>query len=417
MNPALKMLAVQYRKSIPRYLWVRSLGAHSPRVVTGPGSFLRLARLTALPLPTAFWVRVRPLLSGICGSDVGAITGRSSLYLSSFLSFPFVPGHEVVGEVVEVGSKVTVVKEGDRVVLEPALGCTVRGFSETCRPCHEGHYANCERVTEGDISAGIQTGYCSDTGGGWGAQLVAHESQLHLIPPDLPNEAAVLAEPLSCAVHGVRRAQIREGDKVLVIGCGTIGLLVIAALKSEFPACTITAVARYPHQAKLAQGLGADYVVPAGLKGYDQLAKLSDATLHPLVMGNPSVLGGFDVVLECSGSPKGMEDALRWTRSQGQVVLMGVPETARLDLTALWYSELSVKGAYTYSREGNGEESVRSFQLAIGLLSRDGWAERLIPLVRHRFPLRHYRNAIATAMSPARYESVKTVFDFSDTGA
>ena len=127
--------------------------------------------MTQIPeprLPTAEWVRVRPILSGICGSDVAALSGKGSIYLSAFTSFPFVPGHEVVGRVVETGDAVSGFDVGDRVVLEPALGCTVRGLAEPCGPCASGHYANCERVTEGDISSGVQTGYCRDTGGGWG---------------------------------------------------------------------------------------------------------------------------------------------------------------------------------------------------------------------------------------------------------
>ena len=75
------MLAIQYRKSTPRYVWVNLVGGRFPRVITGPGSFLRLAKMPEPKLPTPSWVRVRPLLSGICGSDLSAVAGKSSLYL------------------------------------------------------------------------------------------------------------------------------------------------------------------------------------------------------------------------------------------------------------------------------------------------------------------------------------------------
>jgi len=149
----------------------------------------------------------------------------------------------VIGRVTEVGSKVSSVQVDQRVVLEPALGCSVRGFQEMCAPCNEGYYGNCERVMLGDISPGIQTGYCRDTGGGWGTQMFAHESQLHPVPDEIPDQAAVLVEPLSCAVHGVLKAQIPEGSRVLVIGCGSIGLLTIAAIRGFAPMCTIIAIA------------------------------------------------------------------------------------------------------------------------------------------------------------------------------
>ena len=408
------MLALQYRKSALRYVWMRLLGGRFPRAVTGPGAFLRLTQIPEPRLPGPSWVRVRPLLSGICGSDLAAATGRSSIYLSAFLSSPFVPGHEVAGRVMEVGPDVSSIQVGERVVLEPALGCAVRGFKEMCLPCTEGSYGNCERVTEGDIAPGIQTGYCRDTGGGWSTQLVAHESQLHHVPDEVPDEVAVLIEPLSCAVHGVLKAQVAEGARVLVVGCGAVGLLTIAALRGFAPLCTIIAMARHSHQQELAGALGADHVVQAGPNGYEQLAGLSDAALYPLPIGKPAILGGFDATFECSGSPSGLEDALRWTRSHGQVVMLGMPHVSKIDLVPLWSKELSVQGSYTYSMEIHGEDRLKTFDLALGLLARDGWAERLRGLVSHRYPLRRHRQALTTAMSPGRSGAVKVAFDFTE---
>ena len=139
------MLALQYRKSVLRYLWVRLIAGRSPRMVTAPGGFLRLTQLPEPRIPKTSWVRIRPSLSGICGSDLATISGKSSIYLSAFTSFPFVPGHEVVGRVIETGADVSGVAVGERVVLEPALGCSVRGFQDLCRPCHDGNYSTCER--------------------------------------------------------------------------------------------------------------------------------------------------------------------------------------------------------------------------------------------------------------------------------
>jgi len=404
------MLALQYSKSVPRYVWVRLLAGRSPRLVTGPGAFLRLAQIPPPELPSQSWVRVRPSLSGICGSDVAAVTGKSSIYLSAFTSFPFVPGHEVVGQVVETGREVTSVKTGDRVVLEPALGCTVRGFRDVCRPCTEGHYSNCERVTEGDISAGIQIGYCRDTGGGWGSYLVAHESQLYHVPDGISDEAAVLTEPLSCALHGVLGAQVLEQARVLVVGGGTIGLLTVAALRYLVPTCTIVAIARHPHQQKMAGELGGSHVVTPGPDLYDQMSGLTGAVVHSIPLGKPAVMGGFDVTFECTGSSDGLEDAVRWTRSQGQVVLTGMPHPNTIDLTPMWYKELSVTGAYTYSVEQGIEGETRTFRIALDMLSGD-WGERLAALVRHRFSIKQHRNAIEAAMRPGRSGSIKTVFE------
>jgi threonine dehydrogenase-like Zn-dependent dehydrogenase len=405
------MLALQYRRSVPRYVAAKLVGKRYPSIVTGVASAIHLEDVPEPKLPTAQWVRVRPLLSGICGSDVAVITAEGTPYLSALVSFPFVPGHELVGEIVDVGGQVSGLAVGQRVVVEPALGCRVRGFAEPCRPCRAGYYAACERVMDGDISSGIQTGFCRDTGGGWGPSLVAHQGQVYPVPDALSNEAAVLVEPLACAVHATLRARLAPGSRVLVLGCGTIGLLTIAALRAFAPECTIVAVAKYPHQQALAKELGAKHVVSSGEGAYARLQDLTGAKLLKLPWGKPHVLGGVDASFVCIGSAGAWEDALRWTRARGTVVMVGMPGEPKADLTPLWYKELSVLGAYAYGAEQEGGSSVSTFRLALDMLARQGWGERLAPLVTHRFPLRRYREAFATAMHAGRHGSVKVVFE------
>ena len=405
------MRALQFRHNPLRYAWVRGMGGRLGGVVTGPGSFLRLTDVPEPVLPTSQWLRVRPILSGICGADLAVLSARASVYLSAFTSFPFVPGHEVVGRVVEVGQAVDGLKVGQRIALEPALSCRVRGIDPQCRPCGEGHYGSCEYVTTGCIAAGIQTGFCRDTGGGWGGSLVAHQEQVYLIPDSLPDRAAVLAEPLSCAVHGVLLSEVSPHSRVLVVGCGAMGLLTIAALRGLMPPASIVAMGKYEYQRELALALGADQAVPSGRNGYHQLGQLGAGTIHQLPIGKPAVTGGFDVVFECAGGGSSLEDALRWTRPQGRVTMIGMPGPGRIDLTPFWYQEVRLTGSYTYALECYGGQRVPTFRLALDLLAREDSAQTLGGLVRHSFPLRSYRKAIATAMHPGRYQAVKTVFD------
>src|SRR5262249_17801710 len=131
--------------------------------------------------PAAGWTRVRPFLSGVCGSDLGLLTGRNSPYLSAVVSLPFTPGHAGVGEALDA---VPGIPRGSRVVLDPVLGCAPRGV-DPCRWCGIGEHSRCDHITTGRVSAGMQTGYCADTGGGWSQLLVAHHSQLHLVPDGL----------------------------------------------------------------------------------------------------------------------------------------------------------------------------------------------------------------------------------------
>ena len=408
------MQALLFKRSIPRYLLTRLLSTRVPGIVTGPGACLTLEEVREPALPGPSWVRVRTLLSGICGSDLAVIRCKGSLYFSGLTSFPFIPGHEVYGEVMETGDKVTDFAAGERVVLEPALGCVVRGFSDPCPACREGRYANCWRVTQGDISKGLQTGFCRSVPGGWGANLVAHESQLHRVPEGLSPEAAVLAEPLSCAMHGVLRAGVRKGDRVLVVGCGSIGLLTISVLRTLVPGCEIVSMAKYSHQRTLAQAMGAKEVVSSGVKGYSRLAKLTGSSLHPIELGKPVVVGGFPFVFECVGTSSALDDATRWAWENGTVVMQGMPAEVGADLLPVWYKQLRLIGAYAYGVEDYQGKRRKTFEIALEFLCKDGLAERLTGLVRHRYPLRRYREAIVTAMRTGKAGGVKTVFDLTD---
>src|SRR5256886_10491602 len=152
--------------------------------------------------------------------------------------------------------------EGGRPwVRERGLGCIVRGIDPPCPRCAEGRPGLCYNVTEGPIEVGLQTGYCADTGGGWGEVVVAHPSQIHAVPDSLSDEAAVLIEPFACCVHAALRGGATKDDVVVVSGAGTIGLLTVAAVKLFTPPKRLIAIAKHPTQANLARKLGADQVV------------------------------------------------------------------------------------------------------------------------------------------------------------
>jgi threonine dehydrogenase-like Zn-dependent dehydrogenase len=406
------LLAVQCVKSVPAWLLLKGLGRRFPGLCTSRLSLTRLREVPEPRLPTPRWARVRPLLSGICGSDLATITAAGSAFFAPLTSFPFTFGHEIVGEVAEVGADVRRVRVGDRVIVEPALHCEVRGIAPACSACQHGAYANCVSITRGDIGAGVQTGYCRDTGGGWSASLAAHEVQLHRVPGEMSNESAVLAEPFSCALHAVLRARPQAAETVLVVGCGTMGLLTIAALRAVGTPARIIASAKYPHQQELARRLGADEIVSAGKGFRDELCQHSGATMYFPEIGGPTVLGGFDIVFDCVGSERSLDDAVRFTRARGVTVLVGMPGVPKkMDWTTLWFKELDVRGAYAYGLEEYGNERPRTFELALRFLA-DKRVD-LAPLVTHRFPLVEYRQAIRTALLTGKYRSVKTVFDIS----
>ena len=380
-------------RSIPSFAVVKAAGGRA-EVATSSLSMLKLGDVPEPPLPAGDWVRVMPSLSGICGSDLAAIGGHVSLYLDPLTSYPFVPGHEVVG----------VLDDGQRVVLEPALGCAVRGIDPPCPRCAEGRPGLCYNVTEGPIEVGLQTGYCADTGGGWGEVLVAHPSQIHAVPDELSDEAAVLVEPLACCIHAALRGGATKDDVVVVSGAGTIGLLTVAAVRLFTPPRRLIAVAKHPTQRDLARKLGADQVVaPAEVF---QRVRFATAARRLDGMNRSLLLGGADVTFECVGRAESLNDAVRFTREGGAVVAVGMPGEEKVDWAPIWQRELKVMGAYAY-----GSEPARKGQKTFVLALEAAPGLDLGSLVGPLFGLGDYRDAIAYAMSAGRLGAVKVAFD------
>src|SRR5918999_3106089 len=255
------MKAITFAAPIPTYLTTLLAGKVSDTLYVGPHACTRLADTEMPALPSDRWVRVRTRMGGICGSDLNVITLKASPSTSPFSSFPFVIGHENVGEIVETGRAVRSARPGDRVVVNPLLCCEPREAQPACEPCSDGQHSRCAHFTYGAISPGMLIGTTRGLGGSWGEVFVAHETQLVPIPETMSDEEAVLVEPFACSVHAVRSAMPLQGERVLVIGAGSIGLLTVAALKALAPACHVTVLARHPFQAAHATRLGADRVV------------------------------------------------------------------------------------------------------------------------------------------------------------
>ena len=399
------MLALLYNKSVPRYLLMRVGAKRMKGLETSRLSPLQLEEIAEPKLPTSEWVRVKPLLSGICGSDLGTLSSENSPYFSPITSPPFILGHEVVGVVTEDNTDFCA---GERVVLEPALGCAVRGIEPPCPYCAAGRYALCVNVAKGAISPGIQTGFCRDTGGGWSeGTFVAHPSQLHRVPEDVPDESAVALEPLACAIHAALKTNPQEDETAIVIGAGSVGLFVVAALRQLTRAGRVICVAKHERQKKEALRLGANEVVHPKETYTTLPAKLGTQAYKP-ELGKPVVMGGADKVFECVGSAGTMEDAVRLARPAGEVALVGMPSARScLDLTALWFKEINLAGAYAYGIEEYESERVKSFELALRIAP----VIKLETLVGPRFRLREYREAIAAARAAGRKGHVKVVFD------
>ena len=412
------MSTLLFERSLPRFAAARVVSSFGSGRGAGVGP-LRLVERDAPEAPADGWVHVDPVLSGICGSDLSTLDGRSSRYFEDIVSFPFVPGHEVVGVVADevIGAEGMSLAVGSRVVLQPVLGCAARGIEPPCPACQAGQVGNCGHLAFGHIRPGLQTGFCADTGGGWSTSgLVAHQSQLYGVPAALSDEDAVTVEPVACAVHAVLGAPIAEGDVVAVLGAGTLGLLVTAAVshlattgRCPSPSALLVG-ARYAHQQRLARELGCTEALAP-----DQLPRAVRRHTRSLSYGGAAGMtatlsGGADVVIDCVGSPESIAQALAVVRPRGTVALVGMPGKVTVDLAPLWHREVRLAGAYAYGTERGGAAQgpgVSTFALALELAESLGTGR----LVSATYPLTRFEEAVAHAGAAGRRGAVKIAFD------
>lgn len=396
------MLALEMFRSLPRHVAGKAVGSRMPGVLSGYAAPLRMVTLDQPQVAKRGWVRLQTRMSGICGSDLGALSGRTSLYFSALVSMPLVPGHEVVADLLEDCEDLPA---GTRVVIDPILKCAARGV-DACQSCRAGATNRCDRITVGHIAPGLQTGYCADTGGGWGQVLSAHRSQLHQVPDTLTDEQAVLIEPVACAVHTALRAGVVRGDRVLISGAGSVGLFTALALRELTDAGEITVVAKHPRQQQLAPSFGATEVVSPDevLRG---VRRATSAFQVKPELGRSYLLGGVDVAIDAVGSKQSLETALHVTKAGGRVVLSGMP--ADVDLSAAWFRELQLLGSYASADREPGADNRPAFEVATELVAGDAVAEVAESVVD--YPLHRWREALDHAHSAGRLGTVKVAFD------
>ena len=363
----------------------------------GPGGIFRLSGNEPEPmLPDApGWVRLRPELSGVCGSDIGAAHPKLSLVMSAiYRSARQVPGHEIVAVVDQLGPGVTGLTEGDRVVVDPVMGCAIRGFDPVCRACRDGAPGVCERGSEPGITghAAPCLGYDSPLGGGWAQQLVAHESQLYPVG-SIPSRRAVLAEPAAIGLHSALRWK-RTGERAVVIGSGTIGLMTTAALRMLYPDLDVIVLSDNDFGTAQALGAGATRVLRSGPAAVEALAETDGGgLLWARMTKTPILQRGVDAVFDCVGSSDTIDLALHLLRTTGTLVLIGAAGKQPVDWSLVWTRSITVAGTVMTGPEPALGRT--SFSQVVEWLSDDAYPVDAI--VTHTFPLEQWRTAMQTA--------------------
>lgn len=325
--------------------------------------------VTDLPTPHAGpgELVLRNQVCGVCGTDVHIYHGEPG---SADVNPPVVLGHEYSGEVVEVGKGVTGFAVGDHVTVDPNIYC--------------GHCAYCQNGKKQLCPSMEAIGVTRD--GGFAQYSRIPASQAFKLEPTVPWEAAAMAEPLACCLHGIDLAGIQVGDKVCVVGGGAIGLLMVQLAKLSGASQIVLSE---PNEKRRQVGLqlGANTALdPTRPDAQEAFAQ---------VLG-----GGANVVIECVGNVPAVKSAFQFAGKGATVLLFSVPKvdaTFDLPLFDVYKKELTIKGSFV-----NPDTHAR----AVALIN-SGKVD-FGPIITHRFTLDQLPEAIAMQMSDA---SIKVVVE------
>lgn len=399
------MKALYFENDLLRVALLKAASLLNKNAALGPFSSLRYAEVPEPRIPNPRWLKVRNIACGLCGTDIhfmfmhidpksypAALPGIARKFL----------GHELVGEVVEVGPHVDNVAPGDRVAMRIDWpSCHQLEIDPMCPRCAAGDYMLCENVGQASLPL-------RDVGGGFSPYMVMHKSQPYRIPDALSLDQALLLEPLASAAHGILKLDLEPGQRVLVIGAGTLGLMSLVALRGLFPDVEVSILARHPFQRRVAEKLGAQPLDTArGVFG--AAAERTGARHIKAPFGNQILLGGFDAVVDTVGSDQTLSEALRLVRGGGQVVLVGINfMPGKVDYTPVWAREIRLTGINCHAGEGDGRNS---FDVAAELLA----AGHVDPadIITHRFPLDDYKNAVKTFLDKRGAQAIKIVLDLN----
>ena len=327
---------------------------------------------TEIPHATETTAVIKVMSSGVCGSDLHWYAVRP-------YPEPTVLGHEVSGEIVEVGAGLGGFHEGDRVCVD----LTRHYACGDCPSCRGGTYFHCPNKAR------------VPWGGGFAEYMEVKGLGIHPLPDSLTHEQGAMVEPVAVGVHACRYGNVKSGDSVLVLGAGTIGLLSLAVAK-VFGAKRAYIVAKYDVQVRMAEAMGADGIIRLGTGHLaQQVQEISD--------GEP-----IDTVIETvGGSAPTIDQAVSAVRPEGKVVVTGVfPKPVPINLEQALEKEAKIIFSVCYSAEnGTHDYEAASDLIASGKVNAT-------QLITHRFPLNQTPEAFETALDKTT-GSVKAMINVS----
>ncbi len=403
------MKALMFNITVPGYLVLQVLGrVDRKNYYDGPFATVKIADVAEPQLPNQDWLKLKVRLCGFCGSDLNLIQVKDSPMASPFTSFPCIFGHEVYAEVVEAGNRVEGFIKGDRVTVNPGLTCAARGISPECPSCASGRPGCCEKYAEGAFAPGMFAGICRDIGGGFAEYMVVHKSQVFKVPDGVSNESASLTEPLAVGVQTVLDNRPEENDRVLVIGGGVIGSMIVKAIRGLGIGCSITVAEPSAYAAEYVKRSGADQVTNGSIIGAAE--KITGAKAYKPMLGERIVQGGFDRVFDTVGHSPTLQTALIVTRGGGTISLVGIGNKVSFDPSPLWLKLQTVKGCYGYGYNQTENGTMHAFDIALELMDRK--KVHVEDMLTHTFPIESFKELISVNMSKVRHQAMKTAIRF-----
>lgn len=338
------------------------------QVMTAPGEIE--FREVAIPEIKANQVKIKIRKIGICGSDIHVYHGKHP-----FTTYPVTQGHEVSGEIVELGKEVKDLRIGQKVTIQPQVVCG------KCHPCRHGKYNLCEELkVMGFQTTGVASQY-----------FVTENSKVTPLPEEMSDDEGAMIEPLAVAVHAVNRAGDVKGLKIAVLGAGPIGNLV----------------------AQAAKGMGAESVLITDISdirlekakecgvAYTANTKREDFGEAMLRCFGPDKA---DVIYDCAGNDITMGQAIKYARKGSTIILVAVYEgMAAVDLAVLNDHELDLNTTMMYRDE--------DYREAIKLANEK--KVLLTPLISRHFAFRDYLKAYQY-IDDNRETTMKVIIDVAE---
>jgi D-arabinitol dehydrogenase (NADP+) len=294
---------------------------------------------------------------GVCGTDLHVHEGEFGP------RFPLTPGHEFSGEIVELGSAVTGLKKGQRATASTTMACG------KCFYCKRGDFLECENLD--GIGVEINGAF---------AEYIKLRADLVFPIEKLSTRESVMVEPTACAVHGMQTLAMKPGSSVLLFGAGPTGQVLAQLLKLN-GASRLTVAAPAGPKLDLIARLAADEVVAIDRK---------DPEVHRTALRDVSA-NGFDYVVEATGSTELLQDAIRFSRRRGTIMVYAVyPDhaTARITPADIMRRELTIKGSFA---------QIDCFPRALDYL--ESGKIKVEEIVTHEIPLKDYQTALSLAFA------------------